>query len=157
MRNRAVLFAVGIVVVQTVAAIFFVLDSIEDIIAKTQPGITFEIFTEGLIAFALMIGVVMGARQTRKLMMDARRREDALAVARGALSDIIKLRFDEWQLSPGESEVALFAIKGCSISEIAQMRNAATGTVRSQLSQVYLKARVTSQSMLISLFIEELL
>ena len=60
-------------------------------------------------------------------------------------------------MSAGESEVALFAIKGCSVSEIALLRNTATGTVRSQLSQIYAKAGVTSQSMLTSIFIEELL
>ena len=53
--------------------------------------------------------------------------------------------------------MALFALKGCDVAEIAELRGAATGTVRSQLSQIYAKAGVTSQAMLVSLFIEDLL
>ena len=52
---------------------------------------------------------------------------------------------------------ALFALKGCDVAEIAQLRGAAQGTVRAQLSQVYAKAGVTSQAGLVSLFLEDLL
>lgn len=156
-RNRKITIAAAIVAIQAAAAVFFVIDSIDDVIMKAGDGNGFDVITECVIAFALLTGVLIGARHTQKLIAEARRHEDALAVAKGALADIIQLRFQEWQLSAGESEVALFAIKGCSVAEIAQMRNAATGTVRSQLSQIYMKAGVASQSMLVSLFIEELL
>ena len=149
--------SVAVVMLQVMAAMFFVIDGLDDIISEMRTGITLEVAMECLIAIALLTGVIIGAQHTRKLIMEARRRDEALAVAKGALASIIELRFQEWQLSPGESEVALFAIKGCSITEIAKMRNAAPGTIRSQLSQVYLKSGVTSQPMLVSLFIEELL
>ncbi|MFT5330338.1 MAG: DNA-binding CsgD family transcriptional regulator [Parasphingorhabdus sp.] len=155
--NRELIAALAIVALQAVAAIFFLVDSIDEIILQFAAGIGFAVILECLVALALITGVVMGARHTRKLMVEARRREGALAVARGALAEVLKLRFAEWQLSAGESEVALFAIKGCTVSEIAILRNTAAGTVRSQLSQVYTKAGVTSQSMLTSIFIEELL
>lgn len=156
-RNREWMGAFAIVLLQAVAAIFFLIDSIDEILLQISKGIGFEVILECLVALALIAGVVMGARHIRKLMAEARRREGALAIARGALAEILNLRFAEWQLSAGESEVALFAIKGCSVSEIAVLRNTATGTVRSQLSQIYAKAGVTSQSMLTSIFIEELL
>ena len=155
--NRELIVALAIVALQAVAAIFFLVDSIDEIILQIGAGIGFSVILECLVAVALVTGVLMGARHTRKLMAEAHRREGALAVARGALAEILELRFAEWQLSAGESEVALFAIKGCSVSEIALLRNTATGTVRSQLSQIYAKAGVTSQSMLTSIFIEELL
>ena len=155
--NREVIVALAIVTLQAIAAIFFLVDSIDEIILQISAGIDFAVIVECLIAIALLAGVVLGARHTRRLMSEARRREGALAVARGALAEILNLRFAEWQLSAGEADVALFAIKGCSVSEIAILRNSATGTVRSQLSQIYAKAGVTSQSMLISIFIEELL
>jgi len=155
--GRELVAAFAIVALQAVAAVFFLADSIDEIIMQFSAGIGFSVILECLVAVALFAGVVMGARHTRKLMTEARRREGALAVARGALADILELRFAEWQLSAGEAEVALFAIKGCSVSEIAMLRNTAAGTVRSQLSQIYAKAGVTSQSMLTSIFIEELL
>tara|TARA_R110000850_G_scaffold8844_9_gene32542 strand:- start:2009 stop:2515 length:507 start_codon:yes stop_codon:yes gene_type:complete len=155
--SRKLVGAFAIVALQAVAAVFFLIDSIDEIILQLGVGIGFSVILECLVAIALVAGVVMGARHMRELMAEARRREGALAVARGALAEVLKLRFAEWQLSTGESEVALFAIKGCSVSEIALLRNTATGTVRSQLSQIYAKAGVTSQSMLTALFIEELL
>lgn len=148
--------AIAIVALQSVAAIFFVVDSIDEVLLQARDGITLEVVTECLIAFALLAGVVIGARHTRRLIAEARRNENALAVARGATAELISIRFDEWQLSAGEAEVALFAIKGCSVAEIAELRKAARGTVRSQLSQVYAKAGVTSQSMLIAHFVEDL-
>ena len=83
--------------------------------------------------------------------------ERALAVASGALADHIAQRFADWGLTAAESDVALFALKGCDAAEIAALRGAAQGTVRAQLSQVYAKARVTSQAGLVSLFLEDLL
>jgi DNA-binding NarL/FixJ family response regulator len=157
LRNRELMAALAIVSLQAVAAIFFLIDSIDEIILQIRVGIDWAVIMECLVAIALLAGVILGARHTRKLMAEARRREGALAVARGALAEILNLRFAEWRLSASESEVALFAIKGCSVGEIATLRNTAAGTVRSQLSQIYAKAGVTSQSMLTSIFIEELL
>ena len=156
-HNQELIAALAIVALQAIAAIFFLIDSVDEIILQISAGIDFAIIAECVIAIALLAGVVLGARHTCKLMAEARRRDSALAVARGALAEMLNLRFAEWELSAGERDVALFAIKGCSVTEIAVLRNTAAGTVRSQLSQIYAKAGVTSQSMLISIFIEELL
>lgn len=155
--NRELIGAFAIVALQAVAATFFLIDSIDEILLQISDGIDFSVILECLVAVALIAGVIMGASHTRRLMAEARRRDGALAIARGALAEILNVRFAEWQLSAGESEVALFAIKGCSVSEIASLRNTAAGTVRSQLSQIYAKAGVTSQSMLTSIFLDELL
>lgn len=147
----------AVLIVQIVAATYFVVDGIEDVIAEAQYGIGIGVVMECLVAFALLGGIVMAARYIRQLRLDMRRQAIALATARGALAEHIASRFAEWGLTPGESDVALFALKGCDVAEIARLRNAATGTVRSQLSQIYAKAGVSSQSMLTSLFIEDLL
>ena len=49
------------------------------------------------------------------------------------------------------------ALKGCDVAEIARLRGAAAGTIRSQLSQIYAKAGVNSQATLVSVFIDDLL
>lgn len=153
-RDRQVLLVAVIVVVQAVAAMFFVADAVDDL---SDNGLTLHIAIEGLIAFALLAGVVLGARHTRLLLSEARRREAALEVARGALAEHVTSRFAEWELTPAEAEVALFALKGCDIAEISDLRGAAQGTVRAQLSSIYAKAGVTSQAALVSLFFDELL
>lgn len=53
--------------------------------------------------------------------------------------------------------MALFALNGCDIAEIARLRGAAAGTVRAQLTRVYAKAGVSSHSALVALFLDDLI
>jgi len=144
----------AIVGLQSVAAIFFVADALADL---RLGGLTAHIVVEGLVAVALVAGVVFGAWHLRAMMAEAQRRNDALAAASGALADLIVLRFAAWGLTGAEADVALFALKGCDIAEIARLRSAATGTIRAQLTRAYAKAGVGSRAALLSLFIEDLL
>ena len=143
-----------IVVVQALGAIFFVADAIGDI---TTDGFDIHIIMESIVAFALVAGVVFGAGAVRVMLAQAKRRDEALAIASGALSALVRQRFDAWQLTPGEADVALFALKGCTVPQIAALRETAEGTVRAQLTRVYAKAGVASQAALVSLFFEDLL
>jgi DNA-binding CsgD family transcriptional regulator len=153
-RDRQTLLVAAVLVIQAVAAMFFVADAIGDLAAD---GMTGHIAVEAMIAFALLAGVIVGAWHLRVLLAEAERRERALTVARGALADHLSARFRDWGLTAAESDVALFALKGCDAAEIARMRGAAAGTVRAQLSQVYAKAGVSSQAALVSLFLDDLL
>lgn len=155
--DRSIAFPVAIVVFQAIAAVFFVMDGIEDQVAEAGQGFSLDATMECFIALALLGGIVLSARYIARLTRELRWKEQSLDSARGALGEHIALRFREWSLTPGEGDVALFALKGCDIAEIARLRGAATGTIRSQLSQIYAKAGVTSQAMLVSLFIEDLL
>jgi DNA-binding CsgD family transcriptional regulator len=71
--------------------------------------------------------------------------------------DLLAERFEEWALTPAEKDVALFAIKGMSTSEIAGLRNTSEGTVKAQTNAIYRKAGVTGRAQLLSLFIEDLM
>lgn len=151
------IFPVTIMAMQIVAAIFFVIDGIEDEVEHPGAGAGLEVAMEWLVALALLGGLILSLRHVIRLTQELRWREQALARASGALGAHIAQRFRDWGLTPAEADVALFALKGCDIAGIARLRGAATGTVRSQLSQIYAKAGVTSQAMMISLFIEDLL
>jgi DNA-binding CsgD family transcriptional regulator len=155
--DRRVAVPLAIVAIQFVAAVYFVVDGVDDVLTEVTRGLSFEIVMECLVAFALLGGVVMGSLYIRRITEELRWKDQSLANARGALAEHIALRFAEWGLTPGEGEVALFALKGCDVAEIARLRGAAAGTVRSQLSQIYAKSGVSSQAMLVSLFIEDLL
>ncbi len=95
--------------------------------------------------------------QVRGLITAARRDEVAVAAGQGALADLISLRFAEWHLTAAEADVALFALKGCDIAEIATFGGTAAGTAPAQLTRVYATAGVNSHSGLIALFLEELI
>lgn len=150
------LLSIVALTIQAVAAAYFMLDGFGDAVAQFREGPDLELAMELLVALALVLAVGLGARQLKLSLEQSRQHQAALAVARGKTADLLNVRFDEWGLSPAEAEVALFALKGMAIAEIAALRGAAEGTVRSQLSQVYAKAGVTSQTMLIAQFIEEL-
>lgn len=143
-----------LVALQALACGFFLVDLVGDVMAE---GIGPHLAVEALAAAALLVAVVLGALQVRGLIAAARRNETAVAAAKGALAELIGVRFAQWQLTAAEADVALFAIKGCDISEIAGLRGSAAGTVRAQLARVYAKAGVESQSGLIALFLEELI
>lgn len=143
-----------LVALQALACGFFLVDLVGDVVAE---GIGSHLVIEGMAAMALLVAVVLGTLQVRSLIAAARRNETAVAAAQGALAELIALRFEEWQLTAAEADVALFALKGCDIAEIAGFRGSAAGTVRAQLARVYAKAQVDSQSGLIAQFLEELI
>ncbi len=145
------------VLLQGIAALYFLGDGIDDVVADLRSGIGFEAIMECVIAVALLAGTILGARYTRHLLDTARRSEAALSIARGAMAELLQARFAQWNLTHSEKEVALFAIKGSTIPQIADMRGSAEGTVRSQLSQIYAKAGVANQTMLLALFLDELI
>lgn len=152
-RSRATVLA-GFLVIQSGAAVFFVADAVADF---TFEGLSAHHVFEATIALALVVGVVLGALETRRLLDRARRGEAALAAASGALGEVIEAYFEEWALTPAEAEVAMLAMKGFDVAEIASFRGAAKGTVRAQLTKVYAKAGVSNRAQLVSILVEDLL
>ena len=155
--TRKVVIGIAVVAVQAVAAAYFMVDAIDEHrgggVGSTLSLSVFDL----LVGFALLAGIAYVAASVRQLQREAERREQALAVAQGAMTALIEERFAKWNLSRAEAEVALFALKGFTIAQIAELRGAASGTVRSQLSQVYAKAGVNGQPMLMSLFLDDLI
>jgi hypothetical protein len=117
-----------VVVLQLLATMFFLLDAAGDL---QRDGVSADLGLEGAAAVALLAGVLFGAMQLSWLVRRARQDEAAVAVAKGAMADLVRLRFEEWRLTPA----------------------AAAGTVRAQLARVYAKAGVRSQ---VALMVEEL-
>ena len=151
--KRGTMMTSLIVVLQLLVTGFFLIDFAGDV---ADDGVGPHLLVEGLAAIGLLVGVTFGAREVRDLVQRARRDEAAVATARGAMTDLIRLRFADWKLTPAEADVAVFALKGCEIQDIATYRNAAQGTVRAQLTRIYAKSGVRSQAALMALFLEEL-
>ena len=151
-RQRAALLAV--LALQALAAVFFVGDVLADVLTGGWSGHT---LTETTVSVALLAGLVLSALALRSALERMRAQDAALAVARGALADVINRQFADWALTPAERDVGMLALKGLDVAEIAQLRGAAAGTVRAQLSRVYAKAGVTGRAQFASVFVEELL
>lgn len=65
-------------------------------------------------------------------------------------------QFETWQLSPKETEVATFLLKGLSLNEIAALREASEKTIRHQASAVYAKSGCSGRHELAAYFFETL-
>ena len=149
----------AILLVQSVCAIFFVPDivlSVFNVYVSPIPWQTREYLEIGA-AVGLILGVVLGAMVIHRSHRERRRAEEKLRRASGAFMQLLVERFGEWGLTPAEEDVALFAIKGMSTSEIAQLRNTSEGTVKAQTNAIYRKAGVAGRPQLLSLFIEDLM
>ncbi len=119
-------------------------------------GIGHEYF-EFAIVVALALGIGLTVREIRKVLLRHKSMEKTLRAASGAFYQLMEDRFDSWSLTPSERDVALLAIKGLSIAEIAKARHTKEGTIKAQCNATYRKAGVTGRTQLLSLFIDELM
>ena len=150
---------IGVLLVQALCAIFFVSDilsSIFGIYTRPLPWQIRELMEVGA-AVGLVLGLVLGAVMLRRIIGERNVAQEKLRRASGAFMDLLEERFSEWSLTPAERDVALFAIKGMSTSEIATLRATSEGTVKAQTNAIYRKAGVSGRPQLLSLFIDDLM
>ena len=148
-----------VVLIQVICVGVFTYEILISVVGFQVEPISWQIheFIEIAAAIGLLVGLIMGAQVLRQSAQRTRRAEDALRSASGAFMDVLEEKFGDWGLTPAERDVALFAIKGTSTQEIADLRNTAEGTVKAQTNAIYRKAGVTGRPQLLSLFIEDLL
>ncbi|TRD16645.1 helix-turn-helix transcriptional regulator [Palleronia caenipelagi] len=139
---------------QGVAAIFFIADAVDDLMAA-PPGL--HVLAEALVAAVLVVGIGVVGWQLRLTLEEMRRQEQALDTARGDFLRVVEEQFTTWDLTPAEKDVGLMALKGADVAEIAEARGAAQGTVRAQLTRIYAKAGVSGRAQFAAWFVEDLL
>ncbi|MBS0564649.1 MAG: helix-turn-helix transcriptional regulator [Proteobacteria bacterium] len=156
---RASLVVLAILMVQAVCAFFFVSDILFSVLGIRSHPIAWQTreYIEIGAALGLVLGVVLGAVALHRFWKERQRAEEKLRRASGAFMDLLEERFTNWELTPSERDVALFAIKGMSTAEIASLRRTAEGTVKAQTNAIYRKAGVSGRPQLLSLFIEDLM
>ncbi|MBN8630343.1 MAG: helix-turn-helix transcriptional regulator [Rhodobacterales bacterium] len=152
-RRQTVALSIFLLI-QTLGTVFFVGDVIGDLRADPISG---HFIFEAIVTAALVLGILFGTFALRRTIELLRAQDQALAVARGALSDVIDSQFQAWALTPAERDVGLLALKGLDVAEIAELRGAAQGTVRAQLTRIYSKAGVSGRAQFAAFFVEDLL
>ncbi|SMY08475.1 helix-turn-helix transcriptional regulator [Flavimaricola marinus] len=158
MTHRFWTYAIVLVlVVQALCAVFFVYNIAVALFGLTPlPWTAYEALELGA-AVGLLSGSIIGAFALRRSFARTALVEAQLRAASGAFMELLEERFVEWGLTPAEADVALFAIKGMSLSDIAALRNTSEGTVKAQTNAIYRKAGVSGRPQLLSLFIDELM
>jgi DNA-binding CsgD family transcriptional regulator len=150
---------IAILFVQFLCAVFFVWDIVSSVFGwQTQPiNWQFQEFIEIGAAVGLILGLLLGAMVLYRVIQERNLAAEGLRRASSAFMVILEERFAEWGLTAAERDVALFAIKGLSIAEVAKLRSTSEGTVKAQTNAIYRKAGVTGRPQLLSLFIEDLM
>lgn len=148
---------VVILTVQMLAAAVFIANLASSVLGVAPVAWAVYELTEIGAGIALMLGTVLGTIVLGHSLIRTREVEAKLRVASGAFMNLLEERFASWGLTPAEREVAIFAIKGLSSQEIAQIRQTSEGTVKAQMAAIYRKAAGTGRPQLLSLFIEELM
>ncbi len=155
LSDRRIIFLTVLIVVQLFCASVFVTDVIHE--SRLPSGISFHLVIEAVATVGLILAIWIEVRYFRDLMRRNDQQERSLRVATGALSGVIEDYFSEWSLTPSERDVALFAIKGMSNTEIAGLRGSSEGTIKAHLNAVFRKAGVSGRNQLVSLLVEDLL
>lgn len=158
MLNRPILL-IALLAVQAACALFFVSDIISSVLGLRVSAVSWE--TRELMeigaAIGLILGLLLGAIALYRTIGQRNLAEERLRRASSDFMDVLEEAFSDWGLTVAERDVALFAIKGLSTSEIAVLRNTSEGTVKAQTNAIYRKAGVTGRPQLLSLFIEDLM
>ncbi len=148
----------SLLLVQVACVAFFLADIITDLLGlEISLGRVDHDGFELIVVAALVFGVALTGLEIRKVTRRNVRVEAQLKAASGAFMRLLNEHFDLWSLTPSEQDVALLAIKGLSIGEIAAIRQTKQGTVKAQCNAIYRKAGVTGRPQLLSIFIEELM
>ncbi|PSL19470.1 helix-turn-helix transcriptional regulator [Shimia abyssi] len=144
--------------VQAICCAYFLLDTTWDMLWPTSPNIIAESdLFEALVTLALLFGLAFTGNELRHLLSRHTHLEDQIKVASGAFGDVLETRFIDWELTGAEREVAILAIKGFSIAEMADLRDTKQGTIKAQCASVYKKADVSGRLQLLSVFLDDLL
>lgn len=149
---------IALIAVQALAAAFFLWDVLDDVGPDGLRALTnLHILVEAAAALGLVAAVVFETRYLFALLQRKAHLERQVSIAAGAFNEVLLQQFDQWNLTPAERDVAIFTIKGFSISEVAQMRGSADGTVKSQLNALYRKAGVSGRGALLGLLVDDLI
>ncbi|MEL6167583.1 MAG: helix-turn-helix transcriptional regulator [Pseudomonadota bacterium] len=114
-------------------------------------------FIQMLAGLALAVGVftsIFFLRHSLERVADMSRQIDVVA---GNFEDHLKAYFRTWDLSPSEQSVAIYAMKGFSNAEVANLRGTSASTIKSQMNAIYRKSGFANRQQLISFLVEELL
>lgn len=110
------------------------------------------------LVFAFILGVlIFQFVDHRRIQAELNRYAMEQNRSKKSLDLRVKKQFEQWNLTPSESETAWLIIKGFSFEEIAKIRSVKGKTARQQATSIYAKSGTTSRSDFTGLFIEDIL
>jgi DNA-binding CsgD family transcriptional regulator len=111
---------------------------------------------EVLIMLSLFGAILVLGFEVWKMWNYKETLEDKVERASGAFEDLLCTYFEQWSFSDAEQDITRLLLKGCSIAEISEIRNAKEGTIKAQTNSIYKKSGYASKTQLLGAFIEDL-
>lgn len=156
MSRAAVLWS--LFALQAICCAYFLMDITWDLLWPTSVNrLADSDVLEALVSIALFFGLAFTGNELRLILTRQDQLEDQIKVASGAFTEVMEARFQSWSLTSAEREIAILAIKGFSIAEMANLRKTKQGTVKAQCASVYRKADVAGRLQLLSIFLDDLM
>lgn len=115
----------------------------------------FEV-TELIVVIALFLSTLVVMIDAYRLRKYQQTLEYKISNASIAFGEVLEAHFEDWQFSEAERAVTRLILKGCSIAEIAEVRNSKQGTIKAQTNSIYKKSGYAGKAQLLSAFLEEL-
>ena len=145
--------------VQFVSTVFFVGTLWSEVLGLRTTSIPYvwQEYIEVLASVGLLFGTGTTILFVRKAYLREEQLQRQIDVAAGNFQQHLFALFEEWGLTPSESTVAIYAMKGFSNAEVAGLRGTSAATVKSQLNAVYRKSGFANRQQLISFLVEELM
>ncbi len=134
---------------------FFAYDIVVDVVSGGDSYL--HIAIEFAVFIAIPFVLFRELLHVKALNTEIRAEKSKTARLAGELLSVIRSQFEQWELSPSESEVAMLLIKGFSMKEIAELRNVKEKTVRLQATKIYSKSGYSGRHELAAHFIEDLM
>ena len=111
---------------------------------------------EIVVLLALIACVALAAFEGYRMWQYQKTLEFKINRAAFAFQDMLEAHFERWGFTLAERDVTRLILKGCSIAEIAEIRDAKPGTVKAQTNAIYKKSGYAGKTQLLSAFLEEL-
>ena len=147
-----------LIAAQIICAVFFLSDVIDDFRAYGPMALRdTHILIETASAVLLWIAILFEIHLFFGLLRRTAHLESSLSLAQAAMHDVIEAHFQSWGLTPAEQDVATFMVKGLSISEIADLRGSAEGTIKAHMHAIYRKSGTHNRGEVLSLLIDSLM
>lgn len=125
--------------------------------ASFSTAVLIHLAAEVVATIGLGLAFTLIRADLRRSRAEQQADRERLSAIKSDFDRMVQRRFSDWGLSPAERDVALLTIRGLKIADIAQMRNAHSGTVKSQLSTIFRKSGVSNRTEFVASFIDELL
>jgi DNA-binding NarL/FixJ family response regulator len=148
-----------LVLVQAVSAISVLLYMLSSFLPVVREPISWEAreALEVALVLTLLISVFHGVFALRQMRGEIGQVQSQLRVASASFNTLIEDDFAKWQLTPSETDVALFILKGMSNAEIGDLTGKKVGTVKAHSNAVFRKSGLANRNQLASHFLEVLM